>query len=485
MSAVAPAPAAGARPRFLGVGVAYAVLGALTCAALYAWQADGYWSYSDGVYAYTARALLHGANLYSDVAAAQPPPTFWAGALALLPGETIGTLRVGLAFVTLLSGALVAVAVWKLTARAGAAVAGGVASLLAPWAVREHALLTPETFAAPLLMGCALLGSRTGGAAVAAGALGAGAAAFKLTWLVPVAAIALVAADRRRFVAGAVGAGAVLAGVSLALYGSALWDNVVTAQLETGTQAPRLILEYAEQAAWNLAPLVVVALSALWLRSRVLDRALLRTLVALAVGAGAVLATMVKDGSYVNVVVPLEPPLVALGAAGLALLVAEVRGRAGRAGVAGMGIEGGSPIGSEMASPESGRTGRETASPTGASRRRVRAVLAVAVAAATLAAAQTVSLLASPDDPNLFRHPFSGAYYARIASPDQVHARVARARRCPAGVAFSGPPYIAFAAGRRMPGNQGDPFILNRAGVHAQRVAAARRDRPRCPPGRG
>ncbi|MDX6650386.1 MAG: hypothetical protein QOJ97_2337 [Solirubrobacteraceae bacterium] len=464
MSAVAPAPAAGARPRFLGVGVAYAVLGALTCAALYAWQGDGYWSYSDGVYAYTARALLHGANLYSDVAAAQPPPTFWAGALALLPGETIGTLRLGLALVTLASGALVAAAVWKLTARAGAAVAGGVASLLAPWAVREHALLTPETFAAPLLMGSALLGARTGGAAVAAGALGAGAAAFKLTWLVPVAAIALVAADRRRFVAGAVGAGAVLAGVSLALYGSALWDNVVTAQLETGTQAPRLILEYAEQAAWNLGPLVVVALSALWLRSRVLDRALLRTLVALAVGAGAVLATMVKDGSYVNVVVPVEPPLVALGAAGLALLVAEVRGRVRPAGVARMGIEGVGPDGR---------------------RRHSRVALVAALAAAALAVAQTVSLLAAPDDPNVFRHPFSGAYYARIASPGEVHARVARARRCPPGVAFSGPPYIAFAAGRRMPGNQGDPFILNRAGVHSRRVAAARRDRPRCPPGRG
>jgi hypothetical protein len=98
---------------------------------------------------------------------------------------------------------------------------------------------------------------------------------------------------------------------------------------------------------------------------------------------------------------------------------------------------------------------------------------------------QTVSLLASPDEPNVFRHPFAGAYYARIASPDEVHSRVARARRCPAGVAFSGPPYIAFAAGRRMPGDQGDPFILNRASVHSKRVAAARRDRPRCPPGRG
>jgi hypothetical protein len=441
MSAVAPAPAAGARPRApLTVGPAYAVLGALTCAALYAWQGDGYWSYSDGVYAYTARALLHGADLYSGVAAAQPPPTFWAGALALLPGETIGTLRICLAFVVLGSGALVAVAVWRLTGRAMATVAGGVASLLAPWAVREHALLTPETFAAPLLMACALLGARTGGAAVAAGALGAGAAAFKLTWLVPVVAIAVVAADRRRFVAGAVGVGALLGGVSLALYGSALWDNVVTAQLQTGTQAPRLILEYVEQAVWNLAPLALVALGALWLRDRILDRALLRTLVALAVGAGAVLATMVKDGSYVNVVVPVEPPLVALGAAGLALLVAEVRRGA---------------------------------------------VLVVALVAAALAVAQTASLLAAPDDPNLFRHPFSGAYYARIVSPAEVHARVARARRCPAGVAFSGPPYIAFAAGRRMPGGQGDPFILNRAGVHAQRVATARRDRPRCPPGRG
>jgi len=437
-AAVAPA-----RPRAgRAAGLAYAASGAVICVALYLWQGTGYWSYSDGVYAYTARALLDGAGLYSDVAAAQPPPTFWAGALALAPGESIETLRAGLALVTLASGALVAAAVWRLTAHRVAAVAGGAGSLLAPWAVREHALLTPETFAAPLLMGAALLGARGGTAAVAGGALGAGAGAFKLTWLVPAAAIALVAADRRRFLAGAAGTGIVLGAVSLALYGGALWDNVVTAQLQTGTQAPRLVLEYAEQAAWNLAPLAVLALLAMALRDRARDPALLRTLIALALGAAAILATLGKDGSYVNVVVPVEPPLVALGAAGVAWLW----------------------------------TGP------GPARARGRVV---ALAAVALAGAQTASLLAAPDDPAVFRHPWAGDYYARIAAPGEVDARAARARRCEPGVPFSGPPFIAFVAGRSMPGNQGDPFIINRADILASQLEAARRDRPRCPAGRG
>src|SRR5438045_9346612 len=75
--------------------------------ALRIWQGDAYWSYSDGVYALTARLVLHGHALYRDVAAAQPPPVFYAGTLLLAVADSLDALRVGLSVVNLVTAALV------------------------------------------------------------------------------------------------------------------------------------------------------------------------------------------------------------------------------------------------------------------------------------------------------------------------------------------------------------------------------------------
>jgi hypothetical protein len=47
-------------------------------------------------------------------------------------------------------------------------------------------------------------------------------------------------------------------------------------------------------------------------------------------------------------------------------------------------------------------------------------------------------------------------------------------------VAYSGDPWIAFVAGRPMPGNQPDTFIIRQAETHAEFLAEAE-GTPRCP----
>jgi hypothetical protein len=57
----------------------YALAAAVVGAALFAWPGDSYWSYSEGVYAETARQFLHGADIYRHVAVAQPPQIVFSG----------------------------------------------------------------------------------------------------------------------------------------------------------------------------------------------------------------------------------------------------------------------------------------------------------------------------------------------------------------------------------------------------------------------
>src|ERR1700704_1601922 len=94
--------------------------------ALRVCQGDTYWSYSDGAYALSARLVLRGHDLYREVAAAQPPPVFYVGALLLACRDSLDALRVGLSVVALATAALVLAAPWRLTARRAAAVAAGL-----------------------------------------------------------------------------------------------------------------------------------------------------------------------------------------------------------------------------------------------------------------------------------------------------------------------------------------------------------------------
>lgn len=403
------------------------------------WQGRTYWLFSEGVYLATARAVLDGETLYRDVAAAQPPTIFYLGAGLVAISDSVLWVRAALSVASLATAALVALAAWRLTGRRGVAALAGLASLLMPWTLREHATLTPEPLAAPLLLGAALLAARTRLSALG-GLLGVLAASFKLAFLLPAAAVGILAAARARYFAAAVGAALVLAAGSLAVWGRPLVDNLFVAQGETGFQ-PGVLPGLFAQAAWNLAPLAVLAALAVVLRRRARDRALLRTLAALFAGSLALVFTFVKDGSYLNLVAVIEPAGVPLAAAGLVWLI-EDRERLARG---------------------------------------ARLVPAVAACAAALIAAQSLGLLVAPGNPHVFGNPFLDPPPGYVLSSDQVEETAEPARACPPGVPYSGSPFLAFVADRPLPGGQADQFIVREAPTHADLRRQVLAAQPRCP----
>lgn len=212
-----------------------------------------------------------------------------------------------------------------------------------------------------------------------------------------------------------------------------------------GPSGVRNVAGLLAQGVWNEFPLVAGAVAAVWLWVRsdglapARDRpsaALLRTLVA-AAAAGALLAlTVFKRGSYINVLVVAEPPLLVLAVCGAAWGLERRRGwRLATAGLA------------------------------------------------TVLLVQSLSLLLSPGDPWAAVRPGAQSGLSWTAGPGAVEAALAAARRCPRRLAYGGSSYLAFLSGHRMPGDQPDLFILATARVDAPFAARAARDQPRCPSG--
>lgn len=408
-----------------GVVAATVALGLLVVALLRLWQGDAYVDFSDGVYAATARELLGGRALYDEVAAAQPPLLYLYGAGALAIDDSVTALRWAVGLAAVVQAALVALAVRRLTGASVAAVVAGVASMLLPWTLREHGALVPETLATPLLLGAALAAaSGTGRLPVVAGVLAALAVALKVAFLLPAVAVLLVAAARGRALLAALITGVLLAAVTLGGFGGAAWENLVTAQLESGRHGLGYVAELWVHAVWAEGALVLMALLAWRLRARGDDPALVRTLAALVAGAALLLLTLLKEGSFLQVVAVLEAPTLALGAAGLVW---------------------------------SYREGRV-------------AVTALGAVCAAFMALQSVSLLVDPDDAPLMTPPGSGLDAGWLADEDAVRAGLGTA--CRAASAHPGPPWVAFVAGRPMPGHQPDIFIL-RSETHRAKAEAA------------
>lgn len=427
-----------------GLTLRYALAGVPVVGLLLAWWGRAYWNYSEGVYLLTARSLDTG--LYSDVVAAQPPPLFWFGGAVLAVADSVIAVRVVLALLALATGWLVAVCVWRLTAsRTGAALAG-VAALVTPWRLHESLTLTPESLAAPLLLAAAVLGAGASSRASLGGVAAGLAACVKVAFALPAAALVLGVAARARFAASATITAVALAALSLVLYGGAVIENVVTAQAQTGARGVSVVAPLFVQAAWNLAPLLLPAALAWPLRARLRDPALLGALGALLLGELALVPTVFKEGTSLNLIAVIEPAAVALAASAVIALLrgAELGGRPAAAGARAAG-------------------------------------LAAVAACGALALAQSASLMLSPEDPGVFARPFSDLAYERPLSDAEVDAAVARARSCPPGVPYTGPPYLAFVADRPVAGDQPDAFILQRAEVHAEERAAAAADGPGCP----
>jgi hypothetical protein len=419
----------------------YALSAVAVLAALYFWEARAYIDQSDGVYAYTARAALHGSDLYGEIAAAQPPTLYWLGAGILAVHDSVWGLRAGLSVVLLLTGVLVALAVWRLTAHALVAGLAGLVAMLAPWTLHEHTALLPETLATPLLLAGAVASARPR-SAVAGGALLAVAVTAKLAFLLPAAAVILAACRRRDCLRGFALALTALALVFAAAYGSDLVDNAIVAQLQSGRHALRDVVELLVQSAWNELPLLLVAALAWRYRHEARDPALLRALLALTIGAGALVTTYYKQGTVHQVLLVLEAPACALAASGALWFGRDLRLRARI------------PL-------------------------RARMLAVTVVGCVALVGAQSVSFLISPTNPALFPRP-SGPELGWLLDDGEVDAAVAEARRCAPGVPYSGPPYLAFVAQQEMPGDQADRFIIS-SEVNARFARAARAERVRCP----
>jgi hypothetical protein len=345
-------------------------------------------------------------------------------------------LRHGLAVLDLVLAVLVAAVVLRLTGRRWVAAAAGVASLLTPWALLEHAQLLPESFGAPLLAGAILAAGRRR-SSWAAGLLGAVACAFKVAFALPAVAIAAAAASPVTALATLAGAVIVEAAAVTIAWGSSFWKEVVQAQSQTGLAGLHYAGGLVGQAAWNLLALLVGAALALRYRPRAADPQF-RALVAGAAGSLLLLLSLFKQGSYLNVTVAVEPPLLMLAACGWTWTVES-----------GPGVRSG-------------------------------AMLAL-VASAVLLVAESGSLLASPRDPALFGRPRAATNPGWQLTGRGVDAVIAQAARCARGRAYSGQPYLAFAAHRRLPGNQPDQFIITHARADAAFLARAARDQPRCP----
>lgn len=404
---------------------AYLPAAAVLSALLYVWQGDAYVNYAEGVYLFSAHLTADGATPYRDFVAAHPPLLYYVGALA------VGEPRVLLAVAPVLTGLFVALAVRRMTGAPVAATLAGLAAMVSPWMLHEHATLMPESLGAPLVMGAALLAAREG-TAIAGGVAAGTAIGVKWPFLAPGALLAGAAAARLRYLAAFLTTFGVGVALSFALFGGGLDDQLVGAQQEIGWHSLHTVAGLLAQAAWNLAPLVALAALALGLRARTQDPGQLWALTAVAAGALLLVGTVAKTGTAVNVTQLAEPPLVALGAAGLVW----------------------------------------------AARTRW---LVPALAAAALSVAQSSAFALDPSDPGIFVRPFSDPAYAWPATDDEVEAAVATARACPPGVAYSGEPYHALLAGRRMPGNEPDGFLLAYTEVGRERAQSVEADRPRCP----
>src|SRR3954451_8523021 len=197
-------------------------------------RGNAYWDYSEGVYLFSSRLLLHGGDLYGSIVAAQPPPLFVAGAGLLSIDDSLGWVRWAIGAVEVGTGLLAAQVAWRLTAsRSGAALAAPL-TLLTPWVVHEHGSLIPEMFVPPLLLGGILLAPQPRRAPWL-GVIAALLAAFKLSYALPAVVLIALSADWRRATRWALAAALLEIALTFAVFGpSDVWRNTVVAQLQSG-----------------------------------------------------------------------------------------------------------------------------------------------------------------------------------------------------------------------------------------------------------
>jgi hypothetical protein len=285
-------------------------------------------SFSDGVYMYAASAAAaHGLHaLYSSVALSLPPGALVGSALLWKLSPHVETVRLALAMLGLLT-AVLAYGVGRRIFFLGPwpAALAAVLSLTGPIHA-QFVGLDGEAVLAPLALALALAIERR--RALAATALLGLGFVFKLTWAPFFLAglVALALRDGRRNAVKA-GAGGIL--VALGLYAAALgafgWSiHDVLAQL--------VLAEMHSDLQLGLIPGLAATVVVVWWPFLLLARTGLRTggttaLTLTAAGAFSALY-MLKQGTFFNVLAPLEPFLAIAGVAGGVAAWNRRRGRA-------------------------------------------------------------------------------------------------------------------------------------------------------------
>lgn len=396
-----------------------------------------YWDYSEGVYALSARMILHGSDLYGQMVGAQPPGVFVTGALLLAIHDSLEWLRFAVAVLQLGAGLIAAQIVYRVTGNRLAAILTPAAMLLTPWAVHEHGALTPELVALPVMLGATLLSvdrRRAGPAGVLCGVL----VLIKLPLVIPAVALVMIAADRRRMAAWAAATLVLGLGVTILVAGGGFWRDVVTAQTHTGVRSLGLLKGFWAQAGWNVLGLLVAAVIAGIGRAGAHDRPLLNASLALAVANVLTFLTNFKVGTGLNVTVPVEASLVALAAIGTVFGFRAAREyERERVGV---------PLW----------------------RRRGPLLATACTAGAVFSLAQSISLIASPHNPIPFLRAFSAPAWEITMTSRQLEAAVAAAHACPPGAPYGSAPLIAMIAKRLPPAGQPDGFLP----LHSSTLAA-------------
>jgi hypothetical protein len=178
---------------------------------------------------------------------------------------------------------------------------------------------------------------------------------------------------------------------------------------------------------------------AIRLRAEARDRRLLLISIALAVANLITFLTNFKNGTGLNITVPVEASLVPLAACGTAFAFREVK----------------------------------TAP-------RARWIAAACSLALVFTLAQGISLITSPHNPIPFLRAFSAPAWEITLTATQVRAAVAAVRACPPGEPYGGAPLIALMANHPPPDDQPDQFLPSHsstlAAVYAQILAV----RPLC-----
>jgi hypothetical protein len=379
-------------------------------------------SFSDGVYTYLASALAErgAGDLYGSIALSQPPGVVLGATLLWKLSPHVETVRLALAALGALTALLTYALGRSLGFRPGAAVVAALVALTAPVHAQfsgldGEAVLTPLA----LCLALALERRRTGPAGLL---LGVG-FLFKVTWA-PFAVLGLIAVARQDGLRAAARTAAIGATTATGLFAAAFavfgWDprdvaaEVLLAQSHSGLQAA-------------LAPGLAAVVVLLWWPLLVLVPAGIGSLggpTLYLVAAGGVSGLfMLKQGTFFNVLDPLEPFL-ALAAVAGALALWRRRTALARvavvASVAGLALHAASVTGA--------RAGDVLPLPVGA------ALVETDDEAAVDRAARLIAASSRPGEPVLV-NPFLALVAGRREPADQADWFILRAlaRRCGPG----------------------------------------------------